>query len=144
MKSSFKDLSLHTKISLLNIVIISILLLALTFIIFFYQRATIISDNEHRIEGYLEDLENLFDLQVFEKQVQVNLAMNSAREIMTNYGELRQLDSVSSSFTAADQISGKMIELSLPSWFVGETPVHNDFEVVDKIQEVTQQTATIF
>lgn len=144
MKSSFKDLSLHTKISLLNIVIISILLLALTFIIFFYQRATIISDNEHRIEGYLEDLENLFDLQVFEKQVQVNLAMNSAREIMTNYGELRQLDSVSSSFTAADQISGKMIELSLPSWLVGETPVHNDFEVVDKIQEVTKQTATIF
>ena len=144
MKSFFKNLSLHKKISLLNTVIISILLIVLTFIIFFYQRATIVSDNEHRMEGYLEDLENLFDLQVFEKQVQVNLALNSAREVVSNYGALLRLDSVSVSLTAADQISGSTMEVSLPSWLMGETPVHNDFEVVDKIQEVTQQTATIF
>lgn len=144
MKRFFKNLSLHKKISLLNIVIISILLLALTFIIFFNQRATIISDNEQRMQGYLEDLENLFDLQVFEKQVQVNLALNSAREIVANYGELVQLDSVPVSFTATDQIVGSTQEVTLPSWQVGEVPIHNDFQVVDKIQQVTQQTATIF
>ncbi|TRX62563.1 GAF domain-containing protein [Fulvivirga sp. M361] len=144
MKRFFENLSIHRKLSLLNIVIITVLLLALTFVIFFYQRATILSDNEQRMQNYLQDLENLFELQVFEKQVQVNLSLNMAKEIVSNYGKLIQVDSISVPFSATDQTSGNTEEIILSGWLLGETPLHNDFQLVDKIQQVTQQTSTIF
>ena len=87
---------------------------------------------------------SLLDLQIKEKQEQVNSALKMANHLTFSRGELRQVDSLMLNFKAVNQITKEEQQVQLPAWFVGDTPLQKDFTVVDQIMKLTGQTATVF
>ena len=120
-----------------------ILLTTLTFTIYFWQKDQIVSQNTERINSQLEDIMSLLKLQLKEKQLQVSTSLESARFVFNSYGQLEVADE-SIIFDCVNQITKEVHPFELSKWVLGSTPVHQDFTIVDKIQEVTGQTATIF
>lgn len=139
-----RSLKLKQKFILLSSSLLAVSLLALSLTIYFNQRAYILQQNDIRLKSHLQDMKSLLDLQIKEKQEQVNSALKIANHLTFSRGELRQVDSLMVSFKAVNQISKEEQQVQLPAWFVGDTPLQNDFTVVDQIMELTGQTATVF
>ncbi|MFP4090173.1 MAG: Cache 3/Cache 2 fusion domain-containing protein [Cyclobacteriaceae bacterium] len=139
-----RSLKLRQKFILLSSSLLAISLLGLSLTVYFSQRAYILEQNEIRLTSHLEDISSLLDLQIKEKQEQVNLALSVANHLTFQRGELRQVDTLMLDYKAIHQLTKEETQVSLPAWYVGETLLQNDFTLVDQIMELTGQTATIF
>lgn len=71
-------------------------------------------------------------------------AMQKARAIFREAGEIQQPEHSFIQIRAVEQLSKKPEHIKLPCWFWGKTPVHYDKKVVDRIEELTHCKATIF
>jgi methyl-accepting chemotaxis protein len=137
-------LKLKQKFILLNAFLLAVSLLSLSLVIYINQRAYILRQNEVRLQSHLEDMSNLLDLQIKEKQEQVNSALEVARHILQAQGEIVQSDTNLINFTAVNQISKEEQQIVLPAWRAGDIPLQHDFRIVDQIMQLTGQTATVF
>ena len=144
MKLKPSRVKLKQKFVLLNAFLLIFSLLGLSTAIYFTQKEYILHQNEIRLESHLEDMKNLLDLQIKEKQQQVSSALDVARYLLKRDGEIQQIDSMNVSFKAVNQISREEQSVSLPLWKAGDLTLQNEFELVDQIMELTGQTATIF
>ncbi len=144
MKLHLSKLKLKQKFIILNVILLFASLLTLSVAIYISQRNYILNQNEVRLQSHLEDMSNLLDLQIKEKQEQVNSALEVARYILQSKGDILQQDSVVVQLSAVNQINKDVQEVALPTWSAGSIPLQNDFTIVDKIMELTGQTATIF
>ncbi len=144
MKFRLSNLKLKQKFILLNVILLFVSLLSLSTAIYFSQKQYILQQNEVRLQSHLEDMSNLLDLQIKEKQEQVNSALEVARYILQSEGEIVEQDSLKVQFSAVNQITKEVQQVALPAWTAGDVPLQNDFRVVDRIMELTGQTATIY
>lgn len=144
MNSRLSNLKLKQKFILLNVTLLLVSLLSLSMAIYFSQKKYILKQNEVRLQSHLEDMSNLLDLQIKEKQEQVNSALEVARYILQSEGDIIQQDSMKVDYSAVNQITKDVQEVALPAWSAGDVPLQNDFTVVDRIMDLTGQTATIF
>ena len=94
-------LTIYQKFGLL----LSLILVVLSCLIYFNQQQQIIESNKLRMESHLQDITNLFDLQLKEKQEQVNTALAVAHHIFTAKGAIREADAEEQEVEAVNQIS---------------------------------------
>ena len=133
-------LSIYQKFGLL----ISLILVVFSGLIYFNQQDQIIERNKLQMESHLQDITNLFDLQLKEKQEQVNSALAVAHHLFTSSGPLREVETAQQEVLAINQITKEEHQVKLNTWYIGDKQVLNNFEIVDQIQQLTEQTATIF
>ncbi|MCG8696446.1 MAG: methyl-accepting chemotaxis protein [Bacteroidales bacterium] len=130
-----------------NLIISAILILVFTIFTIFInvvQKKRSISDTDKicfdEVDGFIGLIEN----EIKNNQELVNLSLKYAHDIFYNFGGLRQTGRLVD-FTAINQVSKEKDNVKVPQWYMGRTPVHNDFTIVDTIKAITgQATVTIF
>ena len=140
---SFISHKIKHKVVLFTTFITLVTLSILASVLYISQKERILSDTSFQMQLHLQDIGNLLDLQIKEKQEQVNTALKVAQDVFTSYGSF-QKDSTTVSVTAINQITKEEQSIMLTPWYLGEESVYNNFTIVDRIQELTGQTATIF
>ncbi len=132
-------LRLNIILSLVMVVIISTLgIYTLT-----SQKKKVVEDTDLRMFEQVEDLSKIIELQIEENQHKINYALNTAREVVNyvgefNFGEEQQ------NVTAIHQVTKASQNLNIPNLKIGDQEVLNNFSFVDKVQELTGATSTIF
>ncbi|UII25531.1 Cache 3/Cache 2 fusion domain-containing protein [Fulvivirga maritima] len=131
------------KMVLFNAIILTVTLFIVSLLLYSNQKAYILNSSNEQMQLYLQDMVDLLDLQIKEKQLQVDLALDVARDQLLLNGELRR-DSVGISIEATNQETKEVKEVEIYSLYSGDIPFYNDFDIVDKVQNLTGQTATLF
>ncbi|UII18944.1 Cache 3/Cache 2 fusion domain-containing protein [Fulvivirga ligni] len=131
------------KIVFFNALILIITLSIVAFLVYNSQKKRIVSETRNQMTIHLQDMVDLLDLQIKEKQLQVDISLEIARDQFNKNGPLTR-DSITVTMEAVNQITKGSSEVTLPVWKVGNKQIHNNNEIVDEIQRLTGQTATIF
>lgn len=127
LEKVYNQVTIYQKFDLL----LTIILVVLSGLIYFNQQGQIIESNKIRMESHLQDIHNLFDLQLKEKQEQVNAALAVARHLFSSKGALQEVDSIQHEIVAVNQISKAEHKVKLKAWFIGNNQVFNNFDIVD-------------
>ncbi|NOQ23852.1 MAG: HAMP domain-containing protein [Bacteroidales bacterium] len=107
------------------------------------QKKKIITDTDIRMFEQVNDLSKIIEIQLKESQSKVDFALSAALEVFKHYGE-PSIGDVDQNVIAIDQISKSTQDISIGNMKIGNQEVYNDFDIVDKVQEITGATATIF
>ncbi|MGK7397109.1 MAG: Cache 3/Cache 2 fusion domain-containing protein [Candidatus Cyclobacteriaceae bacterium M3_2C_046] len=99
--------------------------------------------NDERMQNQLEDLRNIFEVQVMERKSQVDASLKSANHIFYSVGELEETDSLIS-LKAINQVTKQESYVQVNSWQLNQEQLQLNYQLVDEIQEITGITATIF
>lgn len=139
----YKNLKLGVRLNLVVSVLATIIIAALGTLTFYVQKDRALKDVEDRMDQQVAALAELVSQQIREKQDFINSAAKSARYIFDSYGDLNTAGA-SIAFNATNQISGETSKINVNEWFIGRTPIHNSYEIVDKIKDVVGASVTIF
>ena len=137
------DIKIGVRLNLFLGFSIVIILTLLGVYIYNSQSNKIIEDTNIRMYEQVDDLKKLIQLQINERQTQIEISIKIALEIF-NKGELSIKDDKSISVEAKNQITLDTKNLLLPSILIDNKPIYNSTEIVDKITEITHAKATIF
>ncbi|NJO69670.1 MAG: hypothetical protein HC830_10645 [Bacteroidetes bacterium] len=108
------------------------------------QSKELLNNTDKNLKDQVKDLYFMVHLQIMERQSQINSAINSASEILSNSGNLSINTNGLLTVSAINQIDKSTTEISLPKFEVNGTEVYNDNVLVDKISEITNVKTTLF
>ena len=131
----------------LNVFISTVIVVCLTILgIYIYnlQRSKIIEDTDTRMFEQVTDLCQLIQNQVKIHQEMIEVAINSANEIVNTTGAFTLSNSKLLSIEAKNQLSSEMKSVHFPIMCIGKEQVFNNIAIVDKITQITHAKATIF
>lgn len=140
----FSDWKLLTKLSvilqsfmLVPVVVISIVLI---------QSALkeINAASKADLEHIANNVYKLCETQNTLVQSKVSTDLNVAHMILKTYGKLTIDNENTVAMTAVNQVTKDKQVVNLPTWTFGSQKVHNDFTIVDHIQNLVGGTCTIF
>jgi methyl-accepting chemotaxis protein len=138
------DLKIGIRLNILLGVSIIIILALLGLYLYTIQRAKIINDTDSQMNDQVQDLANLLQIQIKERQNKITLALETAFEIFNNEGEINIKDDAKITLDAKNQVSLEAKNIQIPSLIVGKKLLYNSTEIVDKISAITNAKATIF
>lgn len=122
-----------------------ILILAfLGFYVYSIQKEKIISDTDVYMTEEVNNLSSLVQLQIKERQDQVNSAMNIASEIFETSGKLRFDSGEPVKIEAVNQLTQETKQIEIRPLCIDKEVLYNSTSVVDKVTELTRAKATIF
>lgn len=136
----FKQLS--GKILLITVTILSVSFIVLGTILYRQQSANIQISTDERMSSQLDDLTNLLQVMVQEKQNKINSSIIVAQELLRGQGAITENELMS--VKATDQQTNESYDVLINNWKIGGKPCYLDNSIVDQIQAVTSETATIF
>lgn len=107
------------------------------------QKTKIVRDTDLRMFEQVNDLANTISIQLEERQTKVDYALKIAQEVLKNNGTPtigeKKIDVI-----AINQISKSTHEITIHNMKIGGKEVYGNYEIVDRIQQFTGATATIF
>lgn len=138
------DLNIGVRLNLfLNSAVIVIFALLGSYI-YLVQQNKIIADTDKNMKEQVTDLSNLVQLQIKERQSQVNTSLNAATEIFNHAGILSVNENEKITIEATNQITKEIKKVEVSAMYLGDQRVYKNFDVVDKITDLTNAKATIF
>ena len=140
---SINDLKIGYRLNLILSIIVIIILSFLGSYSYIKNAKRTLSDTDLRMYAQLDDLVNIIEVQLEESQKRVNYALKAAREVLNNSGEIQTGDSILD-ISVVNQISGESQYISISNLKINDQDIYLDYSIVDKIQEITGATATIF
>lgn len=138
------DLKIGVRLNILLGTSIVVILALLGLYLYLNQRAKIIDDTDSRLTEQVNDLSNLVQTQIRERQNQIAISIEAAVEIFNNEGEFSIKEDQKISVEAKNQITQESKSIQIPSLYIGKELLYNSTEIVDKISTSTQSKATIF
>ncbi len=140
---SINDFKIGVRLNLILSIVTVIIFAVFGIYTFYSQKERVIEDADVRMYEQLDDLVNIIKVQINESQNRVNYAIKAAYEIFYNYGEPK-FGEETNDVTAVNQQSLNSKRETIQNFILGEKELYSDYEIVDKIQEATGATATIF
>jgi len=134
--------NLFTKITVLALFVITVSFSALGVSLYFTQKSGIMEGADERMKSQLTDLENLLSVMITERQKKINSSIKVANRVFNNKGEFVENELIS--VPAVNQITKEKTTVSINNWSINGTSVYNNFEIVDEIQSLINETVTIF
>jgi len=92
----------------------------------------------------LDDLCQIVQLQLKERQMRIESAMKVAHEILKNQGELSFDEKQKIEANVTGQTSQSTSNITIPALILNKKPIYKNFDLVDKITYLTDAKATIF
>ncbi len=140
---NINNIKIGTRQNLLLGASIVIMLSILGTYIYKTQSAQIIEQTDLRISEQVNDMGNLIQNQVKERQTQIKVSIEAAEELLKNKGSF-SLSVEKISINATDQISKETKQVEIPELIIGGTSIYNSTQIVDEITSITNAKATIF
>jgi len=141
---SLKDIKIGRRLNVLLTVAFVVVVVALGLYTIDMQRDQIIENTDTRMNEQVNDLAHYIEIQIEKNQDNVNRFLNVAHRMFYNGGELKVSEEETVHMEATNQISESTQRVSLPKWYLGDTPLHGNYSFVDEIMDMTEATATIF
>ncbi len=138
------DIKIGTR---LNVIISAVVIILLgVFAIYNYQatKNDIIETADSRMYEQLDDIVELIDVQVKENQNYVGNALKIAHEVFYAQGSILLDESQMQTVQAVNQITKSAKQVEIPAFLLDSTGIYQNYDVVDKIRELTGATATVF
>lgn len=107
------------------------------------QKAKIIADTDLRMFEQVNDLSNTIKIQLQERQNKVDYALITAREVL-KYNGKPTIGDRKQNVSAINQITKSTQNITISNLRIANKDVYENYIIVDKIQEMTGATATIF
>ncbi|MFW5887157.1 MAG: methyl-accepting chemotaxis protein [Bacteroidota bacterium] len=120
------------------------IIFSLGFFIYQQEKKRILNDMDSRMENQVNDLVTLVETYIKQNQEQVNVSLKMANEIMQNFGEIHVSLDEFTEFNAINQETKEVHPVRLKNWKIGGKIVQHNFDLVDKLQTVSNATSTIF
>ena len=140
---SINDLKIGFRLNLILSIVVVIIISFLGSYAYIKNKERVLSDTDLRMYEQLDDLVSIIEVQLKESQGRVNYALKAAKEVLNNSGEIQTGDSILD-ITVINQISGESQNISISNLKINDQDIFLDYSIVDKIQEITGATATIF
>lgn len=138
------DIKIGWRFNLLISSILVIVFAVLTVLLSNMQKRRILADVDTSMFEEVDSYINLLNNEIENNQKLVNLSLTYAHDMFYDYGNLRVSGSPVT-MEATNQITKEKSTKTLPRWYMGNTPIHNNFIIVDTIKAKTGlATATIF
>ena len=138
------DLKIGFRLNFFLSLTIAILLTILGFYIVNKEKNKIIEDTDTRMAEQVEDLSKFIENQIDLNQNKVNYDLKVANQYFYSLGELYENSEETVNFLAINQITKTSSSTNVPKWEINGMQLQNNTEIVDKLQELTGATATIF
>jgi methyl-accepting chemotaxis protein len=138
------DIKIGTRLNMLLGFSIILIVVSLGIYMYSNQRSKIVADTDAKMVEQLDDLSKFVQLQIRERQTQVDISLNIALEILKNEGELVINEDHTIATEAQNQITQEAKSLTIPTLFIGKKIIYNSTAIVDKITEITHARATLF
>lgn len=135
--------SLYQKFLILILTILFIAFSAVGLYIYYSQKNGLIKNADNRMYGHLDELVELLNYDESSKQDKVNIALNVAHEIFYNDYTLQKSDAIIE-VEAINQITKKKQRLKINRWLFNDKQLYKNYEIVDRIKNLSVETATIF
>jgi methyl-accepting chemotaxis protein len=140
---SLNNLKIGLRLNIVLSLVVVVIISGLGFYAVKKNKDRIIADADLRMYEQLDDLIHIIEIQVKENQTRVGFALNVAREVFSSKG-IPSIGYKKISITAENQISKSLQKITINNLRVGYKDVYENYEIVDKIKELTGATATIF
>jgi len=139
-----KDLSIGFKISASISSLIIALFTALTIYIYSAQSKEITEITNSNMTEEVNNLKQIVQVQINERQTQIESNINVASETLNNSGELSLNTDEYTEVQAINQETSAKIYTEIPKLTIKGEPLFKSTFIVDKIKELTKAEATIF
>jgi methyl-accepting chemotaxis protein len=138
------DLKIGVRLNLFLNSAVIVIFAFLGLYIYLVQQNKIVADTDKSMKEQVTDLSNLVQLQIKERQSQVNTSLNAATEIFNHAGMLSVNENENITIEATNQITKEIKKVVVPALYLGDQRIYKNFDVVDKITALTDAKATIF
>ena len=139
-----KNLSLKIKIQSLTALFTIIFFSVFSMYLYKTQKEKITKLQNLQMSNQVKELNNFIDIQLEGNQKEVNSAMKLAHHIFYSEGKLIENTEKKIEMPATNQITKNTHTELLNTWTLKGKPIHNNFELVDKIKKLSVETVTIF
>ncbi|MEA3451159.1 MAG: Cache 3/Cache 2 fusion domain-containing protein, partial [Bacteroidota bacterium] len=136
--------SLSYKTGLFTGILILLFISSLSIIGYYIQKEQVVMSSDSLMTNKVKKLSNTIDLQIKDRQKNVNTAMNLAHNIFYSSGGVIEGSHENIEMIATNQISKQTHNVNLKSWYNSNNPIHNNFIIVDSIKKLSVETVTIF
>jgi len=130
----------------LNIILSAVMVIIISVFgiyIIINQMDRVFTDTDQRMEEQVNDLTKIIESQLVENQKKVEYALKTANELFY-YNGLPEFGEEEISVRVTNQVSKASENVTIKNLMRGTSNLYQNYEFVDKIQEITGATATIF
>jgi methyl-accepting chemotaxis protein len=138
------NLKIGTRISIVISSAVVIILIILGIYMYQLQSNKIKEDTDTRMTEQLDDLCSIVQLQIEERQSQIELAINVAYEMLSNEGTLSLNENQKIEVEVIDQSNQTTSKMVIPVLSFNNVSIYGNDYLVDKITNLTGAKATIF
>ncbi|ALO16946.1 Ribose and galactose chemoreceptor protein [Salinivirga cyanobacteriivorans] len=138
------DIKIGARLNIILSLTIGIIVIALGIYMMNTQRAKIIEDTDTRMFEQAEDLTRLIENQIEQNQEKVNTDLKVAHQYFYSLGDIEINEEEKLPFQAVNQETNISTSLKVNEWTLGGQTLQNNTKIVDKLESLTNSTATIF
>jgi len=138
------DIKIGTRLNVILSIVFIVVIAGLGVYTINMQTNRIQENTDTRMAEQVNDLSKFIEVEIRNNQKNVNNYLNVAHDVFYNDGELKVSDSTFITMQATNQNTDATKRVEVPEWQWSDQRVHNDYDFVDKIGNLTEATATIF
>jgi len=102
------------------------------------------TNEPNSLKDFLSGLYHCLEGETSTKQAEVDQSLQRAEALLFQQGTIQEDESQTIKVMATHQISGEVTKTKVPLWYIQRQQLHYDTRIVDKIQQQTKSTSTIF
>lgn len=137
------NLKIGTRLNIILSTAIVIIMVILGIYMTQTMRDKIIEDTDVRMTEQVEDLTKFITVQIEMNQEQVNSDLKVAHHYFYGLGDLTVVEE-KTRYNATNQTNQRSKKVDVPVWQINGEKIQRNTQIVDKIQELTGHTVTIF
>ena len=139
-----KDIKIGTRLNVILSIAFIVVVAGLGIYTINMQTSRIQENTDTRMTEQVNDLAKIIEVEIRNRQNSVNRFLNVAHDVFYNDGELKVSDSTFITMQATNQNNNATKRVEVPEWQWANQRVHNNYDFVDKIGNLTEATATVF
>ncbi|MCF8365752.1 MAG: methyl-accepting chemotaxis protein [Bacteroidales bacterium] len=139
----FKDLKIATRLNLVLIATFMFIILGFGAYTISSRYNRILLSADITMMEEIDDLTEMVDVQIKNNQEMVDISLNLAHQYFYSLGNL-QPSGEEVAYEATNQITHEISRVNVSEWIINGQSLHQSTTIVDKIKEMSVQTATIF
>jgi len=140
---SINDIRIGLRLNLILSILIVLIVASLGIYTYNSNKQRIVDDADLRMYEQLDDMVSIIEVEIASNQNRLGYAMKTAHDIFYSSGEVAILNK-NIKVNATNQVSLVSQQIDLKPFSIDNNEIYNSSEIVDKIQELTGATSTIF
>src|SRR5690554_795775 len=144
VKLRFRDLIIDLRISLFTSGAVVLLLTVMGIYLYRVQSTNILSDANANLTEEVNNLKEIVELQIREREIRVASGIDVAMEVFSNSGKIAHRPGEVMELEVSNQENGQTSYVDLPLWRLDGEPLYDNNALVDKMGALTRAEATFF